>query len=59
MKRFYETKEEAKKAVRAYVQKTIMEPRKDELKVFKFGTGKRSYFVGSDSDYFYKRVHGV
>jgi hypothetical protein len=59
VKRFFETLKDARKAVREYERKTVMEPSKEELKVHKFGKGKRRYFVGSDADYFYKKVHGV
>lgn len=59
MRRFYETLREARRAVRDYTPTTVMDCRKDEMKVHRFGKGKRRYFIGSDADYFYKKVHGV
>lgn len=59
MRRFYGTLKDARKAMREYEPKTVMEPRKEELRAFCFGKGKRRYFVGSETEFFYKSVHGI
>lgn len=52
MKVYFETKAEAKKAIRSYVPTdSIYHPQKKDLKIFRFGKGVRSYFVA--------RVHGI
>lgn len=60
MKVYFETKAEAKKAISSYAPTdSVFHPQKKDLRIFKFGKGARSYFVGTSDELFYARVHGI
>lgn len=54
MKRYHETREQAKRAIEQYERKFVDRPAKEELRVHRYG---KRYVIATDSEMFYKRVH--
>ena len=54
MKRYYETRSEAQRALKSYVQKWIDLPRKEDLRVRKYG---KRYVVATEHELWLKRIH--
>ena len=60
MKVFFETRAEARKAISTYKPTdSVYHPRKEDLRIFKYGKGKRSFFVGTAHELFIRKAHEI